>query len=79
VEERVGVAEGGFAQSAEAVEEPRFEVVFAGVDVDGEVDVVGDEHGRGGAALQDVEAFEDDDVGMVERLLLVGEDVVLQV
>jgi hypothetical protein len=50
VEGRVGVAEGGLAEAAEAVEEPGLEVVFAGVDVDGEVDVVGDEDGRGGAA-----------------------------
>ncbi len=79
MEERARVAEGGVAQGAKAVEEPRLELGFGGVDVDGEVDVVGDEEGVLCAALEDVETFQDDDVGVVDELVFVAQDVVLQV
>ena len=57
---------------------------FVGVDVDREVEEVGDDNRRFDAApahrsLQHVEAFDDDDVGAVEHDLLVGDDVVGEV
>jgi len=74
-----GVAEGGFAQSAEAVEEPGPQFFFRGIDVDGKVDIVGYEERGLCSALEDVEALQNDDVRPVHELAVVRQNVVVLV
>ena len=71
-------------QQEEPVDVPAFEIVFGGVDVDREVEEVGDDDARLDPAaprrrLQHVDALDDDDVGRRQDDLLVVDDVVGEV
>ncbi len=79
VEVGAGVGEGGAAEFEEAVQVPVADVLDLGVDVDGVVEEVGDGQTPGGRGLEDVDALDDEDVGAVHGLTLVGDDVVVQV
>src|SRR5215213_3817009 len=73
-----------FPKAQEALQVPLLDVALPGVDVDGEVDVVGDEDHVAARRLrqtgfQHVEALHDEDVGPSYGLSFVGQDVVGQV
>ena len=72
---RPRILEDRFAQRQESLDIPRFDVVLVGVDVDRKIEEVRD-HDPAGARLQDVQAFDDDDVGPIDDLELAGNDVV---
>ena len=76
VEEAALVLEDRVAEGEEALDVPLLDVVFFGVDVDREVEVVADELGRLVADLQDVETLEDHDVRLADHVLLARDDVV---
>ena len=84
VEEGLRIAQRGLAQVHEPVEVPVLDVLDLRVDVDREVEEVGDDDGRFGTAparrcLQDVQPFDDHDVGAAQDDLVVGDDVVGEV
>src|SRR5690606_16544922 len=63
VEVGARVGERGAAQREQPVDEPLPDVLDAGVQVDGEVEEVGQAEAAGGRRLQDVQALDDQDVG----------------
>lgn len=77
--------ERGVAQGKEAVDVPGPDVRSFGVNVDGEIEEVGDCKAGGGTTwlgacgLEDVESFDDEDVGAGDGLSLPGDDVVGEV
>ncbi len=84
VEVGIRVGERGGAQGEEPVDVPPFDVRHPRVDIDREVEEVAHgqarpAHGahRGGA--QDVEAFDDEDIGLTHDHSLAGDDVIGQV
>ena len=62
---------------------PVLDVGLVGVDVDGEVEEIRDEHRRRllltRPGLQHIQPFDDDDVRLMDRLILTGNDVVREV
>src|SRR5699024_6795362 len=79
VEVGAWVGKGGTSQLTEAVEVPGADVLDLGVDVDGEVEEVGNSHVTGRRGLQDVDALDDEDVGAMDLLELPRDGVVVQV
>src|SRR5207249_10800792 len=62
-------------QDEKAFEVPHFEVGFIGVNVDREIEEVGDHGGRRVSYLQDVETLADENIGVPDDLRLSGHDV----
>ncbi len=84
MEEGLRIAEGGFAQPHEALDVPAVDQLLVGIDIDREVEEVGDEGHelavlRQLARLQHVEPLEDQDVRPVDRHELAGQHVVGEV
>src|SRR5882724_13439722 len=63
-------------QDEKAFEVPHFEVGFISVNVDREIEEVGDHGGRRVSCMKDVETLEDENIGVPDYLRLIGHDVV---
>jgi RsiW-degrading membrane proteinase PrsW (M82 family) len=72
------VGERGLPERVQSAEEPFLYVACPRVDIDGEVEEVGEREGTGRGRLQHVEAFEDKDIGPLHGLPSPGKDVVGQ-
>ncbi len=84
MEEALRVGEGGFPQPGEALHEPAPQICFVGVDVDGKIEEVGGKQDRLSvlgqfARLQNVQPFDNQDVGPVDDGLLARDHVIDQV
>jgi hypothetical protein len=84
MEVRGRVAEDRFAECQKAFHVPMLYVRLAGIDVDGEVEEIRDEHRRvpassPAASLQNVQPLDDDDVGLSNDLKLARDNVVREV
>ena len=80
MEVRVFVAKDGFAEAQEAFDVPDFDGLVVGVYIYGEIEEVGDKHaGALAGGLEDVEAFEDEDVRLLDAGYAARDDVVVQV
>mgnify|MGYP001353347571 CR=1 FL=1 len=83
VKEGLRIGEGGLPQAHEAVDIPGVDQVLVGIDIDREVEEIGDEGhflavARQVAGLKDVQPFQDKDVGAVHGDRLARHDVIIE-